>query len=83
MLSKSKGQMLRLAATLHVLFHMDTPQTIPQEISSEALTSARNFVDVCNQHVAYLAGRGVISEAIEGLQKVRKGECNAIRGIGR
>ena len=73
MLSKSRGQILRVAATLHVLFHMDTPQAIPQEISCEALKSAKNFVEVCNQHVAHLAGRGIISEAIEGLQKFRKG----------
>lgn len=73
--------MLRVAATLHVLFHMDTPQAIPQEISNEALSSAKNFIEVCNQHVAYLAGKGVISEAIERLIKARKGECNVIRMI--
>ena len=28
MLSKSKGQVLRVAAVLHVLFHMDSPTTI-------------------------------------------------------
>lgn len=76
MLSKSRGQILRVAATLHVLFHMDTPQQIPQEISDEALLSAKNFVEVCNQHVAFLAGRGVISEAIEGLVKFQKGDMS-------
>ena len=73
MLSKSRGQILRVAATLHVLFNMDTPQAIPEEISLEALKSAKNFVEVCNQHVAFLAGRGNISEAIESLQKFQKG----------
>ena len=63
---------MRVAATLHVLFNMDTPQTIPEEISQDAIESAKNFVEVCNQHVAHLAGRGVISEAIEGLQKFQK-----------
>lgn len=29
MLSKAKGQILRIGATLHVLFHWETPHSIP------------------------------------------------------
>lgn len=78
MLSKSRGQILRVAATLHVLFHMDTPTSIPDEISEDALKAAVDFVDVCNQHVGYISGRGVISDAIKELQDVQKGMCGQI-----
>jgi pyruvate/oxaloacetate carboxyltransferase len=74
MLSKSRGQILRVAATLHVLFHMDTPSDIPNEISEDALKAAVDFVDVCTQHVAHIAGRGLISEAVKELQDVQKGK---------
>ena len=64
MLSKSKGQILRTAAVMHVLFHMDTPATIPIEISEAALKATNCFVDYCLQHAAYLSGRGDLHEAI-------------------
>ena len=67
MLSKSKGQILRVAAALHVLFYQDTPLKIPKKVSEEAVRAAVNFVDLCLQHAAYLAGRGDISEAIQAL----------------
>ena len=73
MLSKSRGQVLRVAATLHVLFHLDTPLSIPDNISEAALRAAVNFVEVCVQHAAYIAGRGNISESIEALEEVHKG----------
>ena len=59
MLSKSKGQILRVAAGL---LHAED---IPTVISVEALIAADNFVSVCLQHVAYVAGRGSIEEAIK------------------
>ena len=58
MLSKSKGQIIRVAATLHVLFNIETPLAIPTVISDAAIKAARNLVDVCIQHTAFLAGRG-------------------------
>lgn len=69
MLSKSKGQILRVSAVLHVLFHRDTPQNIPNTISEEAVRAAINFVDCCLQHTSYLAGRGDMQEAILSIQK--------------
>ena len=69
MLSKSKGQVLRVAATLHVLFHIDTPLEIPTVIGVNAITAAINVVDVCIQHAAFLAGRGDIDEQIEEMEK--------------
>ena len=65
MLSKSKGQILRVAAVLHALFQIENPEDIPTVILVEALIAADNFVSVCLQHVAYIAGRGSIEEAIK------------------
>ena len=69
MLSKSKGQVLRIAAVIHVLFHMDTPRSIPMEISEDAVQAADFFVDYCLQHAAYLGGRGDFQSAVEEFQQ--------------
>ena len=67
MLSKSKGQVLRVAAVMHVLFHFESQDTesIPLEISESAVKAAGCFVDMCMQHAAYLGGRGDIRDAIK------------------
>ena len=44
MLSKAKGQILHVAASLHVLFNINTPHTIPQTISDNAIKAAVNFI---------------------------------------
>ena len=64
MLSKSKGQILRIAATLPVLFNLETPLSIPAAISDSAIKAAINLVDAYLQHAAFLAGRGEIDETI-------------------
>ena len=74
MLSKSRGQILRVAAVMHTLFYMDTPLAIPDRISEAAIKAAKNFVELCNQHAAFLAGRGVISEFIESLLQLQRGK---------
>ena len=66
MLSKSKGQLLRVAAVMHVL---DNPTSIPQEISEAAVKAADSFVDLCLHHAAYLGGKGKLEEAIEDIDK--------------
>ena len=68
MLSKSKGQILRVAAVFHVLFHLHTPLNIPENISHRSVEAAAAFVDLCLQHAASLAGRGDICDAIQALQ---------------
>ena len=73
MLSKSKGQTLRVAVALHVLFNWENPHNIPQEISDSAIKAAINFVDVSIQHAAYLAGRGELKEEVENLQRIQLG----------
>ena len=46
MLSKSRGQYLRVAATLHVLLNWKT-HNIPTTISNEALKAAEFRYNVC------------------------------------
>ena len=69
MLSKSKGQLLRVAAVVHVRFNMKTPSSIPQEISEAEVKAADCFVDLCLQHAAFLGGKGNLQEAIEDINK--------------
>jgi hypothetical protein len=79
MLSKSKGQILRVAATLHVLFNIHQPGVISEEISNPAIEAAINLIDVCIQHAAYLAGRGDVLVRIEELLKGKlpiSGRCD-------
>ena len=69
MLSKSKGQILRVAGVLHVLFHLDSDNKIPNVISEDAIRASIDFADVCCQHAAHIAGRGDIEESIQNLVK--------------
>ena len=77
-MSKSKGQVLRVAAVMHVLFHMETPAAIPQEISEEAIKAADLFVDFCIQHAAFLGGRGKVEDAIADIQGYKRNHAQYI-----
>lgn len=55
MLSKSKGQILRVAAVLHVIFQVNKDGDDTLHISTEALCAAIDFVQTSIQHTAYLA----------------------------
>lgn len=61
MLSKSTGQIIRVSVALHVLFHMENEDPLPDTVSQAAIEAAINFVEVCCQQTAYIAGRGDIS----------------------
>ena len=74
MLSKSKGQILRVAATFHVLFSWETPHSISAEITDEALKAAIDFVEIGTQHAAFLAGRDGIQEAIDNIKEMVTGK---------
>ncbi len=50
-----------------------TPLSISATISDEALKAAQDFVETSNQHVAFLAGRGDIAEAIDMFQVLKEG----------
>lgn len=80
MLSKSKGQILRVAAAMHVLFALDhfninednsndamdtITDNITDVIQNDAIVAAINFIDICCQQTAYIAGRNDIKEDIK------------------
>lgn len=65
MLSKSKGQVLRVAACLHTLFQLGKEELVSLTITEEAVMSAIEFVRVCCQQTAFMAGRGDIKEDIK------------------
>ena len=65
MLSKSKGQILIVSAALHILLNIHSKDESTDEseeisITYEAMVAAINFVDVCCQQTAYMAGRSDI-----------------------
>ena len=65
MLSKSLGQILRVSAYMHVLFHMESDDPLPAIISESAIEAAIDFVEVCCQHTAYLTGWGDINLEVD------------------
>lgn len=64
LLSKSMGQTLRVAASMHVLFRLEDEEPLPSTISDQAINAAIDFVEVCCQQTAYIAGRGKIHDEI-------------------
>ena len=71
MLSKSRGQVLRLAAVFNILFSMGNDETT-DDISDVAVRAAINFVKITCQQTAYIAGRGLVEEDI---QRFGTGNC--------
>lgn len=49
MLSKSKGQVLRIASVLHMLFHIGSEEPVSDEVSNDAITAAVNFVKIAGR----------------------------------
>lgn len=68
MLSKSSGQILRVSAAIHVLFHLENDEPLPNIIAPSAIEAAIDFVEVCCQHTAYITGRGTIDHELEILE---------------
>jgi len=72
MLSKAKGEILQVAACIHVLFADDDKKEIfipeakqtPSVISDSAIIAAEDFVKTCCQHCLYLCGEGSIENEI-------------------
>jgi len=66
MLSKSRGQVLRVAAVMHMLFSIDNNDYKFEDIVSEAaLKAAINLVETSCQQTAFVAGRGLLQEEVE------------------
>ena len=69
-LSKSRGQVLRVAAVVHTLFSIENENmNVSDEVSDTALKAAVDFVCVSCQQTTYAAGRGPIDEEIEWLNQ--------------
>ena len=66
MLSKSLGQTLRISVAMHILFHNDDDgDELSNTVTQAAVEAAINFVEVCCQHTAYIAGRNDINEQLK------------------
>jgi hypothetical protein len=68
MLSKSMGQILRVGLSLHILFNLEKDIDSMNTISTPAIDAAIDFVDICCQQTAFIAGRGDINNEIQLLQ---------------
>ena len=68
LLSKSSGQILRVSAAIHVLFHLENENPLSTIIAPSAIEAAINFVEVCCQHTAHITGRGKIDHELEILE---------------
>ena len=62
MLSKSRGLVLRVATVLHMLFHINSTDPLPDQLSDMSIKAAVNFVQISCQQTAYIAGRGTLQE---------------------
>jgi len=66
MLSKSRGQVLRVAAVMNMLFSIDNEKyEVKEEVSEESIKAAINLVQSACQQTAFVAGRGVLQEEVE------------------
>lgn len=73
MLSKSQGQVLRVATAFHVLLcdpidqQLATLISIPPTNSSAAIVAVQNFVETCCQHTTFIAKCGHLGREISCL----------------
>ena len=64
-LSKSKGQILWLAAFFNALFSLDPNHPFSDNVlSTSSVKAAVNFVETCNEHTAKIGGRKTITEPL-------------------
>ena len=78
MLRKSEGQVLRVAAALHMLSYIKVQNgdsalnqqsdEIASAISKSAVKAAVNFGSLSCRHTAYMSGHGNIKEEVEMLK---------------
>ena len=67
MLSKSRGQVLRIATIFHVLFSIKNEEDVAydSEVSEVTVKAAVNFVQNACQQTAFIAGKGLIQEEVQ------------------
>ena len=64
MLSKSRGHVLRIATILHMLFSIDSENTLSSEVLEMAVKAAVNFVWTTFQQTDFVAGKGPIKDEV-------------------
>jgi len=65
MLSKSRGQVLRVAAVIHMMFSIDNANYEVEEVVTEkSVKAAINLVQTACQQTAFIAGRGELQEEV-------------------
>ena len=65
-LSKSRGQVLRLTVVMHMLFNIDSfEQPLPTQVGEAAIKAAVNLIQLACQQTAYIAGKGVLQEEMD------------------
>ena len=68
MLSKSRGQVLRMAAVIHTMAFLEEPQNIPEEITENSIKAAISVVKLSYQQTAFIAGRNNLDDEIKTIQ---------------
>ena len=78
LLSKNRGQVLRVAAIFHILFGIDerryndstnTSDKDENKITDDAILAVIDFVKTACQHTIYIAGRGTLEEGVKRAQE--------------
>jgi hypothetical protein len=70
--SKSKSQVLRVAALFHILFFDDLDDVMPPVvISSQSLSAAIDYVKTCCKHASFIAGRSKNDDEIEKIESCK------------
>ena len=65
-MSKSRGQVLRLTAVMHMLFNIDNyEQPLEDEVGESAVKAAVNFIQLACQQTAYIAGKETLQEEMD------------------
>ena len=83
MRAKEKGQILRVAANMHVYFedkHEEDGSITVNDISSmlleKSICATQDYVDTCCQHAAYISGRGSIEDETKYFHHVSATACS-------
>ena len=66
-ISKSKGQILRVAAIFNALFTLDDCHPLEEVLSTVAIKAAINYVEMCNEHTAIIGGRKSTVEPLKSM----------------
>lgn len=68
MISKSQGEILRVSASMHALFSLESEE-LSNTITTNAIDAAIHFVEVRYQQTAYIAGRGDLQQELSMMEQ--------------